>query len=504
MPLPSKAETTLLHSKIVERYAHFLARPEERLRFLRHTLTLQAESRERLDEFVARHPSVVRSGLYDRHYARLLELMLYRLIVRELGRVLPSSAKERLKLLRQHKAPLAARVYFGLYQARHAIHAALAVALCVSLFGAYTATAWSARRVNTYLSKRFERRVLATESAPSNTALAGAVNHLRDYRPERVWLVERKDGYERYSNGGRIITEFETENRARGFVALPRDADPASVKVADGGGAGVRRDPVGIVYHTSESDMLPFTPDQNDSIEARSRGLLEYVRRHKSYNYLIDRFGQIYRVVRDEDAAHHAGNSVWADAENLYVGLNESFIGVCFETSMNAETKEEQLTEAQVVAGRLLTQIVRNRHRIDDANCVTHGLVSVNPSSMLIAFHHDWARNFPFEAMGLSDKYKVAPASVSHFGFTYDDEIVAKLGGALWSGVLVAEDEFNARAERDGKTPDELRALMRARFREQMNLSHRFRGEQPREGALSRGQSQPASEPTLPLRTSAD
>jgi hypothetical protein len=503
MPLPSKAETTLLHSKIVERYAHFLARPEERLRFLRHTLALQAESRERLDEFVARHPAIARSRHYHTHYARLLDLMLYRLIVRELGRVLPSSAKDRLKLLRQHKAPAAARVYFSFYRARHVIHAALVVTLCATLFGAYTATAWSARRVSSYLSKRFERRVLATDSAASNTALAGAVEHLRDYRPEKVWLVERNDNYERYSNGGRIITEFETENHARGYVPVPLDADLATVKVA-AEESSVRRYPVGIVYHTSESDMLPFTADQNDSIEASSRGLLEYVRRHKSYNYLIDRFGQIYRVVRDGDAANHAGNSVWADGENLYVGLNESFIGVCFETSMSAGTKEEQLTEAQVVAGRLLTQIIRSRHQIDDANCVTHGLVSVNPSNMLIAFHHDWARNFPFEAMGLSDKYKVAPASVSHFGFTYDDEVVAKLGGALWSGVAAAEGEFNARAAAGRTTPEELRSRMRERFREQMNLSHRFRGEQPREGELSREQGQSAEESAQSLQSRTD
>jgi hypothetical protein len=503
MPLPPKAETTLLHSKIVERYAHFLARPEERLRFLRHTLALLSEKRSRLDDFFARHPPIADSVLCRWPYERLLDLMLYRLIVRELGRVLPSSAGERLKLLRQNKAPLAARVYFGFYQARHAVHAALVVSLFFSLFGAYTATAWSARRVNTYLSKRFERRVLATDAASSNAALAGAVNHLRDYRPEKVWIVESRDGYERYSNGGRIITEFETGNRPRGYVAIPRNADLTSVKVS-AGGADVRRDPVGIVYHTSESDMLPFTPDQNDSIEARSRGLLEYVRRHKSYNYLIDRFGQIYRVVRDEDAAHHAGNSVWADGRNLYVGLNESFIGVCFETSMSAGTKEEQLTEAQVVAGRLLTQIIRSRHQIDDANCVTHGLVSVNPSSMLICFHYDWARNFPFEAMGLSDKYKVAPASVSHFGFTYDDEIVARLGGALWSGVKPAEDEFNARAAGARTTPEDLRSLMRERFREQMKLSYRFRGERPREGELSREHAKPAPESDQTPRGGAD
>jgi hypothetical protein len=96
--------------------------------------------------------------------------------------------------------------------------------------------------------------------------------------------------------------------------------------------------------------------------------------------------------------------------------------------------------------------------------------------------------------MGLSDKYKVAPASVSHFGFTYDDEIVAKLGGALWSGVRPAEDEFNARAERGHTTPEALRSLTRARFREQMNLPYRFRGQEPRDGEMSRHQHGP-SEP---------
>ena len=117
-----KAETTLIYSKVVERYAHFFARPEERLRFLSHTLALQAASRARLDEFVSRHPAIKRSKLFARHYEWLLDLWLYRLIIRELGRLLPSSARTRLELLRQHKAPLAARLYFGFYQARHAFH----------------------------------------------------------------------------------------------------------------------------------------------------------------------------------------------------------------------------------------------------------------------------------------------------------------------------------------------------------------------------------------------
>jgi N-acetylmuramoyl-L-alanine amidase len=485
----SRAETTLLYSKVVERYAHFFARPEERLRFLSRTLALQAECKERLDAFVARHPSVARSRFYERRYGQLLDLVLYRLIIRELGRMLPSSAGERLRLLRQNKAPLAARVYFGLYRARHVFHAACLAAVALSLFGVYAATAWSARRVNGYLARRFERRV--TVAAAQVAARTPAAEALPDYRPEKVWLVERKDNYERYSNGGRIVTDYETENHPRSYVVLPREGDldvlPASEEI--------KSEPAGIVYHTSESDMLPFTPDQSDSIEARTRGLLEYVRRNKSYNYLIDRFGQVYRVVRDDHAAHHAGNSVWEDARGLYVGLNESFIGVCFESSMSAGSLDEQLTEAQLVSGRLLTQILRSRHQIDDADCVTHGLVSVNPSNGLISFHHDWARNFPFAAMGLSDKYEIAPPSVSRFGFTYDDELIEKLGGALWPGVKLGEDEFAARAARESLSAEEMRGRMRRRFREQMAHALRLRDASRREAAVTRNQSAPQTAP---------
>jgi hypothetical protein len=250
--------------------------------------------------------------------------------------------------------------------------------------------------------------------------------------------------------------------------------------------------------------MLPFTSDNNASIEEHTRGLLEYVRRHKSYNYLIDRFGQVYRVVRDADAAHHAGNSVWSDAEGVYVGLNESFLGVCFETNSKSDSLNEQLTEAQLVAGRLLTQVLRSRYQLDDANCVTHGLVSVNPSNMLICYHHDWARNFPFEAFGLSDKYKVAPASVSEFGFTYDEEIAAKLGGDVWAGVKLAEEEFRRRAEELNRTPEEMRRHMRERYQAEMNLTLRLRTTHPpTEAEASRQTDNSTTSPEASRPTSA-
>ncbi|HVF57370.1 MAG TPA: peptidoglycan recognition family protein [Pyrinomonadaceae bacterium] len=460
-------ESTLIYSKIVERYAHFFDRPEIRLRFLNNTLAQQAASRERADAALNRVAFIKKLGLNERLYEHLLRLWLYRLIFQELGKLLPSASKQRRQILRlTSRAPLSARLFFRCYQFRYGVYAAGLATVAVALFGAYSGAVWSARRANDYLSARY-RTTREVKGGTGTVFAQTSAKSLPGYKPEKVWLVEQKENYERYSNGARIINDYETENHARGFYVF-KDGKPSTEK-------GIGRDPVGIVYHTSESDMLPFTSENNDSIETHTRGLLEYVRKNRSYNYVIDRFGQVYRIVRDADAANHAGNSVWADARGTYVGLNESFIGVCFETKMEAGSSEERLTEAQLVAGRLLTQVLRSRHQIDDANCVTHGLVSVSPSKMLICFHHDWARGFPFEAMGLSDKYAIAPASVGEFGFTYDEEVAGKLGGAMWPGVGAGEEIFERRAEEQKLSAAELRKRMRNLYREQMAMQRGLR-----------------------------
>jgi N-acetylmuramoyl-L-alanine amidase len=459
-------DSTLSHSKIVERYAHFFERPEVRLRFLHGTLARQAEGRERAEAALRRFPFLKRTRLSE----QLLKLWLYHLIFQELNRLLPAAVEQRRSIRRlSRRAPLASRLLFGCYQLRRPLAAVGVLALMVSLFGAYAGLAWTARRANDLLADFYGTNPQpGARPAPDGAAYAQSpARSLPDYRPEKVWLVEQKENFERYSNGARILLDYATENRPRGFHVFREGR-------AEGG--ELLRAPVGIVYHTSENDMLPFTPDNSASIEVRSRGLLEYVQKNKSYNYVIDRFGQIYRIVRDEDAANHAGNSVWSSGGATYVGLNDSFLGVCFETSMeDGDTGGERLTEAQLVAGRLLTQVLRSGHQIEDANCVAHGIVSVNPTNMRIAFHHDWARGFPFEAMGLSDKYQVAPAAVAEFGFTSDEETREKLGGALWPGVGAGEEEFTRRAAAAGEEPAELRRKMRDAFRERMEQQRRER-----------------------------
>jgi hypothetical protein len=471
------SDQTLFYTRIVERYAHFFERPEVRLRFLHRTLAKQAIQRERLQDRPRLLAFLKRFGVDD----WLLEIDLHREILKELNSLLPTAGEEGRRLIRQHKAPLAARLCFSFYRTRRVFYAGGLAILLFAFFGFFSVGVWSVRHANSYLAQRYKTPATAWPSAPSAPGVTTAqaaegTKYLPDYRPEKVWLVERKDNYERYSNGGRILTDYETANHARGYYVLPRGTQ--SSDVAPAAAPTAHREPVGILYHTSESDLIPFTADNNDSIELHTRDLLEYARRHTSYNYVIDRYGQIYRIVRDDQAADHAGNSIWADQQNVYVGLNESFLGVCFETSTKAGA-DEQLTEAQLIAGRLLTAILRSRYQIDDTNCVTHGLVSVNPGNMLIGYHHDWIRNFPFEAMGLSDKYRVAPASISEFGFTYDGELLARLDGVMWPGVGVAEAEFQRRATVAGKKPEDLRRQMRDLYREQMDLTARLRYQTP-------------------------
>ncbi|MCA1593899.1 MAG: N-acetylmuramoyl-L-alanine amidase [Acidobacteria bacterium] len=456
-------DSTLIYSRIVERYAHFFDRPELRLRFLNHTLAQQTASREKVDAALERFEFLKKTRFYE----QLLRLWLYHLIFQELGKLLPTASKQRRQILTfKSRTPFTARVIFRCYQYRRAVYPVGLATLAVLLFATYYGVGWSARHVNTYLAQRYRsgQRVVAVVNDQGSVYAQASARHLPGYKPEKVWLVEQKENYERYSNGARILNDFETTNHARGYYVFKQGRELAD--------EGVRHEPVGILYHTSESDMLPFTADNNASIETHTRGLLEYVKKNKSYNYVIDRFGQIYRIVRDEDAANHAGNSLWADSRGVYVGLNESFLGVCFETKTEAD---EQLTEAQTVSGRLLTQVLRSNYQIDDADCTTHGLVSVNPSNMRICYHHDWTRGFPFEAMGLSDKYQVAPVSVGEFGFTYDDEMVSKIGGALWPGVVAGEEAFNQRAGQSKLKPEELRRQMHTLYREQMEMQRAAR-----------------------------
>lgn len=455
------ADPAQLYAKIVERYAMFFDRPEARLRFLNNTLTKQRERQEQLHNSLRRFRFLEKTRFYD----RVLEARFYSAILEEMRALAPTLPANKRRVVENLQVPPSARLLFFIHQSRHAFYALGLVTTGLLLFGLYSVAGWSARHVNTFLEQKYQRvgiKQIFVRAQGGENAPAASAQFLHGYQPEKVWQVKRDGGYEQYSNGCRIQTRYETDNHPRGYYSIPRGSDTD--------GEVLRHDIIGIVYHTSESDIVPFIPGNNASIQKRSQGTLDWIRKNKSYNYLIDRYGEIYRVVRDDHAAHHAGNSIWADSKYTYIGLNESFLGICFESTVKADTLQETLTEAQVVAGRALTNVLRSKYTIEDANCTTHGLVSINPTKMLIAFHHDWVRNFPFEAMGLSDKYQVPPPSMSDYGFTYDEEILEKLGNTLWPGAVTAAEEFKKRANAEA-----LRHKLRDRYLAQLDKARRLR-----------------------------
>jgi hypothetical protein len=277
--------------------------------------------------------------------------------------------------------------------------------------------------------------------------------------PAEVWMVESNHHFEVYSNGLRIETRFQTSNRRRFFVAYDRRQPdlPAGLRSSD---------PAGIVYHTTESHGAPFEAKQNQVLKRQGESLLAFVRDKQAYHYVIDRFGRVHRIVAETDTANHAGNSVWADAKWVYLNLNSSFLGISFE----GETQDlkENLTPAQIHAGRTLTDMLRSRYRIAAENCVTHAQVSVNPDNMRIGYHTDWAGNFPFQQMGLEDNYAQPIPALFLFGYNYDPAFVVSTGARLWKGLLLAEERLAVEATVAGRTVAEYKKILQKRYREKL------------------------------------
>ena len=269
-----------------------------------------------------------------------------------------------------------------------------------------------------------------------------------------VWRVDRSETSEIYSNGLRIDLSFTIANRPRANFAVysPRGAAPVKTKNA----------PIGIVYHMSESTVVPFEQEETRQLKRLGRNLLDVIRTERAYHYVIDRFGRVFSVVAETDAANHAGFSIWADADGIYVNLNDSFLGVSFEGQTEAS---RDVTPAQINSAKLLTKMLRSRYSIAAQNCVTHAQVSVNPLNMHIGNHVDWATAFPFAALGLPDNYGIPLPSVYAFGFKHDD-LFLRVSNGGWQGLDLANDQLDRQAAAENTTPERYRAMLEHRYKE--------------------------------------
>jgi len=269
-----------------------------------------------------------------------------------------------------------------------------------------------------------------------------------------IWMVEETSARTLYSNGLTVRREYETESVPRRYHVYRRDTlqqSEAALTV-----------PAGIVFHTTESEILPLEAARNSALLRSREDVLNHVRSGRCYNFVIDRFGQVSRIVPETQTALHAGHSVWASADSVWIDLNESFVGVSFEAESAGQFEP---SAAQVHSGRLLTEMLRARYGIPPSNCVTHAQVSVNPDNMRVGYHTDWGSAFPFEAMGLMEGYSLPLASVALFGFGHDDTFLGAIGNRPWPGLVAAEQQVRSRSAQEGITADELKARLQQQYK---------------------------------------
>jgi hypothetical protein len=305
---------------------------------------------------------------------------------------------------------------------------------------------------------------------PTKALLAAAADHLTDphddvqvdfpdYLKEPIWLVDQQKTIETYSNRLHIYTTYTTANLPRQYYRFERGAaDP--IKNAE-----LSQKVAGIMYHASESDILPFQPEMNSSLKKYTASLIRYIQRNKSYHYFIDRFGRVFRIVKEDHAAFHAGHSIWSDKKNIYLNLNHAFIGICFEGrdfveevdhSQDGSQKKRirskmkmapsSINEVQVQSGKELTDWLRVKYDISQHNCIPHGLASVNPTAKLIGYHLDLSHGFPFHRFKLTNKYNEPLPSIVEFGFGHDQHLVEIFNGELWPGVRLSQALLRAEA----------------------------------------------------------
>lgn len=300
----------------------------------------------------------------------------------------------------------------------------------------------------------------STTKAVVAPALAeGRPKLFREAPLDKVWLVETKNGIETWSNGLRIETRYKTTNRPREYYGWNRNQPGSSLVQLPA------KQPAGIVFHTTESTLEELEEQKTRRLKLLGESLLAYVQKEKAYHYVVDRFGRVYRITEESDAANHAGKSLWADDKWAYIGLNDSFLGISFETQTRPGDEAAIISQAQIDAGRMLTKMLRARYDIPAVNCVTHAQVSINPSNFYIGYHTDWAGNFPFEEFGLPDNYAQPLPSLQLFGFNYDGTFFAATGARMWKGVVTAEDIVREDARKRSLSVAQLKNQLRNEYR---------------------------------------
>ena len=109
--------------------------------------------------------------------------------------------------------------------------------------------------------------------------------------------------------------------------------------------------------------------------------------------------------------------------------------------------------------------MLRSQYSLPASNCVTHAQVSINPQTMRLGYHTDWAANFPFHQVGIQEGYGTPIAAITLFGFDYDAEFLRANGGRVWQGLVTAEEQLVREAAAHGATVGSYRRMLQQKFR---------------------------------------
>ncbi len=91
-----------------------------------------------------------------------------------------------------------------------------------------------------------------------------------------------------------------------------------------------------------------------------------------SAHYLIAKTGEIYKLVPENKAAHHAGISHWRGRDSL----NQYSIGIELDNPGHAAGKLKPFPDVQIEALIALIRDIRTRHKIHDWNIIGHSDVA--------------------------------------------------------------------------------------------------------------------------------
>ena len=277
--------------------------------------------------------------------------------------------------------------------------------------------------------------------------------------PDSVWQIENTPVFETFSNGLRVEKQYAIANVGRSRYRFFRREHPTMDKFE------WKNNIAGIVYHTTESHVAAFHSDTTAVQKKADLWTIADIQKRRCYNYVIDRYGRVWRVVNEDSVAWHAGRSIWSDPAGTYVDVNESFLGIAFEAQTYDES-QPTATPAQIHAAHALTDMLRSKYKIASYNCVTHAQVSVSAQYMKIGSHTDWAGNFPFVAMGLPDNYSLPLPSVWAFGFDYDPIFVRATGNRMWQGLIYADQQIREQATLAGLTAPQYKNLLQQRYKD--------------------------------------